>query len=154
MDPSQPKNKTDAAKEKIEWKQAPTVDESKEDTKSSSPENPVSQNSSKKVVSFSESTIGDPSDKNTKGDTVIAVENDLTERHEKAKGLESSHSEAQPLRDSMPSDRISKDEGHDNLTLIFMFLSWILIILTFPISIFSCFKMVQVSRFSFRLDAW
>ena len=151
MDPSKPGTKDDVAKEEIDWKQVPTVDDSKEDPKSSSPENHVSQSPSKKVVTFSQSTTDDTNHKHTKDDTVIAVENDLIERQEQRKGLEGNNSESS-IVSTVPSDRISKDEGDDNFTLIFMFLSWILIILTFPISIFSCFKMVQVSTFSFRLD--
>ena len=127
----------------IDWKEVPILSDSNEETNSDIPEKSTSQSLSKKV-SFSKSTKYDPRDSFLKQDTVKAAEKDRMGRNN-SKDLEANHSDS--FRNTTPSDQLSKDDGNDPFTCFFMFLSWILIILTFPISIFMCFKMVQVSFF-------
>ena len=82
----------------------------------------------KKGVSFEESNI---SSKEHLQDVAIEVEN-------------STKIEMRKLSEGNPSTYRSTDEDDDPYTVLFLVFAWILILLTFPISIFSCFKMVQV----------
>lgn len=132
----------------IDWKEVPNLNGSSEETNTDIPEKSVSQSLSKKV-SFSKSTKDDPRDSLLKNNTAKAVEKDIMGRNN-SKDLEANHSDS--FRNTTPSDQLSKDDGNDPFTCFFMFLSWILIILTFPISIFMCFKMVQVSFIGLKSD--
>ena len=132
----------------IDWKEVPNLNGSSEETNTDIPEKSVSQSLSKKV-SFSKSTKDDPRDSLLKNNTAKAVEKDIMGRNN-SKDLEANHLDS--FRNTTPSDQLSKDDGNDPFTCFFMFLSWILIILTFPISIFMCFKMVQVSFIGLKSD--
>ena len=132
----------------IDWKEVPILNDSNEETNSDIPEKSASQFLSKKV-SFSKSTKEDPRDSFLKNDTTKAVQKDSMGRNN-SKDIEANHSDS--FRNTTPSDQLSKDDGNDPFTCFFMFLSWILIILTFPISIFMCFKMVQVSFIGLKSD--
>ena len=132
---------------KIDWKEVPILNDSNEETNSDIPEKSASQSLSKKV-SFSKSTKDDPRGSFLKNDSTRAVEKDKMGR-KNSKDLEANHSDS--FRNTTPSDQLSKDDGNDPFTCFFMFFSWIFIILTFPISIFMCFKMVQVSFYWFKL---
>ena len=83
----------------------------------------------KKGVSFEESNIS--SKEHLQKDVAIEVEN-------------STKIEMRKLSEGNPSTYRSTDEDDDPYTVLFLAFAWILILLTFPISIFSCFKMVQV----------
>jgi len=83
----------------------------------------------KKGVSFEESNIS--SKEHLQDDVAIEVEN-------------STKIPMRKLSEGNPSTYRSSDEDDDAFTVLFLLFAWILIILTFPISIFSCFKMVQV----------
>ena len=84
----------------------------------------------KKGVSFQESNVS--SKEHIQDDVAIEVDNskEISLRRDSAQGN--------------PSTYRSSDEDDDAFTVLFLIFAWILILLTFPISIFSCFKMVQV----------
>ena len=92
----------------------------------------------KKGVSFSDSTEEKEKDK-LKEDVTITVDNPI----ESPKDGDDKKSEIptpNPIKETRNTDE------NDPFTVVFMIISWILILVTFPISVFSCFKMVQVKH--------
>ena len=116
-----------------------TVNGSKDTSKSDASTNGTSKKNGKKEVSFKESS--NSSKDHRQDETAIDIGN-TTDPNKNADNFKSERKQSE----GNPSTYRSSDEEDDMFTVFVVFFSWILILLTFPISIFSCFKMVQVKE--------
>ena len=116
-----------------------TASNSKTELKADLKNNAVEATDKSKMESNTESKISIEDNGKTTPEIAITADNS------------NEHSKIVEDNTSTPPQNTKKSVNDDPYTCLFLIVSWFLIILTLPFSIFSCFKMVQVKILPFKV---